>query len=187
MFEEANHTGWHVTLHSKEAVAGEWSSEICTYLELPIPTYSNQFQRYVCILLHTLLHSPISALTLHVRGHYPCLHVSRSFSVVFSRLSRLIAKWINQHVSAKPTKSELVSNTPTTTYNDGHFRVSSTGSATWEFSSSGSKFRWNLRESGVPTYHTEAPTFFFGAPKVIPWNTGHCRPHRPFQKMSGLK
>jgi hypothetical protein len=28
---------------------------------------------------------------------------------------------------------------------------------------------------------------FFGAPKVIPWNTGHCRPHRPFQKMSGLK
>ena len=41
-----------------------------------------------------------------------------------------------------------------------------------------------VRCSDVPH---ESSNFFFGAPKVVPWNTGHCQPHRLFQKMSDLK
>ena len=123
---------------------------------------SNIFQPVPTLCMHTIAYfASLSDFSFDSPcGHYPCPCQSR-----LSRLSRLIAKWINQPTNMSPlNQPSRVSRIGFKHPNNDiqrrrFFRVSSSGSATWELSSSGSKFRWNLRESGVPTYHTKAPTF----------------------------
>ena len=184
MLEETNHTGWHVALHAKEAVAGELSSaEISTYRMVLNSGVSWNFSVEVLPLPPSsvptlcILRSPISALT---SGHVVVTGLKMSMSRSSELDSRCFfggprtARWIMKKMGWKTVDAIFVSHPQ-----------GSRGLRLGISSSSGSKFRSDARPVFQCTTRKHQPFL---------WSTkGHTLEYRilltssAFSKMSDLK